>query len=165
VQRDHGVGLHTRVVGAEHQVFDGLLVVQDHLRFQRILAFGSLAERDQPLGVQAAVGVALQLRRGPRQVDQQAVEHVPGESARGGLRGGRAAHGVQLLAQVLRKVGRVVRLVLLQERWLVSHWAALVARLGDVGANLSPSRGHGHVIGRRGCAPSGFGLLCADGGG
>jgi hypothetical protein len=53
-------GVTLGVRGVEHQVFNGLLVVQDHLGFQRVLAFGGLAEFDEPLGVEPAVGVALQ---------------------------------------------------------------------------------------------------------
>lgn len=65
MQGNEGVRAQAGGVGIAHQVFDGLLVVQDHLGFQRVLALGGLAELDQALGVEAAVGVALQLRRSP----------------------------------------------------------------------------------------------------
>jgi hypothetical protein len=61
MQGDDGLWRQARSAGVAHQVFDGLFVVQDHLGFQRILALSGLAEFDQALGVQTAVGVALQL--------------------------------------------------------------------------------------------------------
>ena len=61
MQGDERAGLGARMFGSEHQILDGLLVVQDPLRLQRILAFGRLAVLDQSFGVQTAVGVALQM--------------------------------------------------------------------------------------------------------
>ena len=85
------IGLHLSVFRLEHEVFDGLPVVQDHLGFQRVLAIGGLAEFDQAFGVQAALGVAFKVRRGPGEVDEQSVEDVFGEGARRGLISGGTA--------------------------------------------------------------------------
>ena len=60
-QSNDAIGRQLGVCRVEHQVINGLLVVQNHLGFQRVLAFGGLAKLDQPLCIQPAVGVALQL--------------------------------------------------------------------------------------------------------
>lgn len=58
MQGDDGVRCHSSMLRIEHQVLDRLLVIQDHLGFQHVLAFGCLAIGDQPLGIQPAVGIA-----------------------------------------------------------------------------------------------------------
>ena len=103
------------MLGVAHQIFDGRLVVQDHLGFQRILALGGLAEFDQPLGIETAVGVALQLRGCPGQINQQAVEDVAGKGARWGLVARVSGPGVQLVAQALRQISGLIGVVLLKK--------------------------------------------------
>jgi hypothetical protein len=51
-------------------------VVQDHLRFARVLAGGRFTVLDQALGVQPRVGVAFEFGRSPGEVDQQPPEHI-----------------------------------------------------------------------------------------
>src|SRR6266568_4564751 len=58
------------------QHFNRRLMVQDHLRFAPILAFRGVPKLDQVLGIEAAVGVAFETARCPREIDQQAVQNV-----------------------------------------------------------------------------------------
>jgi len=51
VQGDDGFRVDDRMPRVVHQIFDGGLVIEDHLGFQGILALGGLAEFDQPLCV------------------------------------------------------------------------------------------------------------------
>src|SRR5690606_28109182 len=60
---------------------DRSLVVQDHLGFPDISASSPLAELQKVLGIQPGVGVPFQATGGPRQIDQQAAQDVPRESA------------------------------------------------------------------------------------
>ncbi len=46
------VAVETDFVGLLDEQFNSRLVVQDHLRFQRILALGGLAQFEQALGFQ-----------------------------------------------------------------------------------------------------------------
>ena len=64
MQRDDAIGRDLRLTWIEHQVFNGLFVVQDHLGFQRGVALSGLAEFDESLGVEPAVGVAQRLGNG-----------------------------------------------------------------------------------------------------
>ena len=57
-----GEGVEIDLIDILDQHLDGDFVVEDHLGFLGILALCHLAELDQVLRVQAAVGVALQAR-------------------------------------------------------------------------------------------------------
>jgi hypothetical protein len=43
-----------------HKQLNSRLVIQDHLRFFRILAFGFLAKLNEALGIKPAVGIAFE---------------------------------------------------------------------------------------------------------
>jgi len=43
-----------------HKQLNGFLVIQDHLRFFRVLAFGFLAELNEALGIESTVGIAFE---------------------------------------------------------------------------------------------------------
>ena len=87
MQCDDGIRGQTCMPGIAHQVFNGILVVQDHLGFQCTLTLSDLAEFDQAFGVQTAISVALKLRRGPGKINQQAVENIACKGACGGMVG------------------------------------------------------------------------------
>lgn len=57
------------------QQLDGALVVENHLRLHRILAARGAPVLDQLAGIEQRVGVALDLARRPRQINQQAFEN------------------------------------------------------------------------------------------
>jgi len=57
-------------------------MIEDHLGFEPVAAFGLLAELDQPLRIQQRVGVALEATRVPRQVDQEPTKDLVRVSAR-----------------------------------------------------------------------------------
>ena len=52
MQIQNGVTVEADLVGLLDQQLDGGLVVQDHLRFQRVLALGRLAQLEQALSLQ-----------------------------------------------------------------------------------------------------------------
>jgi len=60
MQGNQGFRADERIPGIVYQVFDGCLVVEDHLGFQGILALGSLSEFDQPFSIELAISVAFQ---------------------------------------------------------------------------------------------------------
>ena len=61
MQRDEGLGIDANLFGVTNQIFNGGLVVQDHLGFQRILARCRLTEFDQSFGVEPGIGVTFQM--------------------------------------------------------------------------------------------------------
>ena len=83
MQVQDGVAIEPDMLGPLDQQVDGSLVVQDHLGFADVVAFGGLAEGEQPLRVQQRVGIALEAARVPGKIDQQA----PVELARIGTGG------------------------------------------------------------------------------
>lgn len=62
MQIENGVGKETNLSGFAHQQFDGGLMIENHLRLNRVLPFGRLPEIDQPFGVEAGVGIPFQAR-------------------------------------------------------------------------------------------------------
>lgn len=82
MQVQDGVAVESRLLGLIHQQLDGRLVIQEHLRFQRILAFGRFAQGQKAFGFEQGIGIAFQAARVPRQIDQQAIPDMPGISAR-----------------------------------------------------------------------------------
>lgn len=58
-----GILIESDFVGLFDQHLDSLFVVQHHLRLDPIFAFGDMAERDQVLGVEPTIGIALQSAR------------------------------------------------------------------------------------------------------
>ena len=92
VQIQDGVPVEADLVGLVNEQFDGCLVVQDHLRFPRVLALGGFAQLQQTLGFQQGVGVAFQTAGVPGQVDQQAAVDRPGVGTRWVLAVGRTAY-------------------------------------------------------------------------
>ncbi len=59
VQIEDRVAVEADFFRRADQKLDRVLVVEDHLRFESLLAFGLLAEVDQALGVEQRIGVAL----------------------------------------------------------------------------------------------------------
>jgi hypothetical protein len=62
VQGNDNLGIYTCVFSVAHQIFNSRFMVEDHLGFQRILAFGGLTEFNQAFDIKAAVGVSFQFR-------------------------------------------------------------------------------------------------------
>ena len=122
------------------QHFNRGLVVQDHLRFLRRLALGGLAKLDQPLCVEAVVGVAFEARRRPRQINQQTVQDGARVSAGRARIKRRVARLKQMrhlrTAQVCVAIGPVA----VEKFALVAHWPALAQRAAHV---VAYSRGGG----------------------
>ena len=71
--------------GGLHEELDRGLVIEDHLRVPGGLALGGFAPRDEPLGVEQGVGVALQAAGVPGEVDEEPVQDVPRERPNGRL--------------------------------------------------------------------------------
>ncbi len=59
VKIEDGVAVETDLVRGADEKFDRVLVVEDHLRFEAVPAFGLFAELDQASGIEQRVGVAL----------------------------------------------------------------------------------------------------------
>ncbi len=122
MQVQNGVTIETDFVGLLDEHFDGRLVVQDHLRFQRILSLGGLAQFEQALGFEQRIGIAFQATGVPGKVNQQtAVDRAcvgPGRT----FAVGRAAHFEQALTRVLRQVVGLVGPVVIQKGTLVADW-------------------------------------------
>lgn len=76
MQVKDGVSVETYLGSLFHQKFYGSLVVQYHLRFQGILAFGVLPEFQQSLGFEQRVGIAFESAGVPGKIDQQAIENL-----------------------------------------------------------------------------------------
>lgn len=62
-------------LGVVDQQLDGGFVIEDHLRFRRRLSLRRLAVLDQLPRIQQGIGVAFQIARCPRKVDQQPVKY------------------------------------------------------------------------------------------
>ena len=60
VQVEDGVAVESDLLRLAHKELDGVLVIEDHLRFDLVFSFGVLAEVDKALGVDQRVGVAFQ---------------------------------------------------------------------------------------------------------
>src|SRR5262249_37409840 len=68
-------------LGIAYKKRDRVLVIEDHLRFQAVLALRFLAKVDEPPRVEERVGVALEAARIPGEVDQQPAEDLLGIGA------------------------------------------------------------------------------------
>src|SRR5437867_2245015 len=77
MQVEDGVTIEADLSSLLDQEFDRLLVVQNHLRLQGLLAFGLLALGEEALGVEQRIGIALQTAGIPGQVNQQTAEDLP----------------------------------------------------------------------------------------
>jgi len=131
VQILQGVAVEADVLRLLDQHLDRRLVVEDHLRLELILALGSLSELDQVLGVEQAVGIALQAAGGPGQVDQQAVEDLPRIGAGGLVLRERTTQPMQVFAGRLGEIGRAVADIALQQLAAIPHRLALCQRAPD----------------------------------
>ena len=75
VQIENGMPAEADVRGRIlDQDLDGVLVVEDHLRFTPILALRLFAELDEARRIEQGIGVALQTTGVPGQVDQKPVQ-------------------------------------------------------------------------------------------
>lgn len=117
-----------QLVGRVDQELDGGLVVQDHLGLGGVFAFGRLPFFDELPGVEQRIGVPLQVRRGPGEVDQQSVQDVARVGSRRAFRVGRAADPCQLGDGTLRQVAALVGPVLVEELAPVAYGRALCLR-------------------------------------
>src|SRR5438093_195398 len=77
MQVEDGVTIEADLRGLLDQELNRLLVVQNHLRLQGILAFGGLSQCEEALCVEQRIGIALQTARIPGQVNQQTAEDLP----------------------------------------------------------------------------------------
>ena len=107
-----------------HKKFDGVLVVQDHLRLDVRLTRRLFPEGDQSFRIQERVGVPLQAAGVPRKIDQQAVQNLFRIGARRpGPRGWRADLP-KMRALGGCKIRRMVGPVLVKEAVLIPRWLA-----------------------------------------
>ena len=60
MQVEDGIIIETHLDSLLHQKLYGGFMVQDHLRLQRILAFGSLPQLQQEFGFEQRVSIAFQ---------------------------------------------------------------------------------------------------------
>src|SRR5262249_22989863 len=114
-------------------------VIQDHLRFFRVLALSCLTEFDEPLCVQARVCVAFQATRGPGEVNQEARENVARERASSAAAVDWSPDLVQMSLGRPRQVCRAIRYVKVEEAMLVSNRLSTARRPRDVAENLASS--------------------------
>src|SRR5262249_61888034 len=77
MQVEDGVTIEADLSGLLDQELDRLLVVQNHLRLQGILAFGGLSQCEETFCLEQRIGIALQSTRIPGQVNQQPVKDLP----------------------------------------------------------------------------------------
>jgi hypothetical protein len=105
VQVQDGVTVESGVLCVIHQQLNRSFVVQDHLRLQRVFAFGGFAQCQQAFGLKKRVRVAFQTAGVPGQIDQQTIENLPGVGAGRTLASLRA----RCLRQALLQGGRKAR--------------------------------------------------------
>lgn len=88
MQIEKGEGVETDLPCLSDEQLNRGLVIQNHLRFELVLAFCSQTFLDQVLGIEPRVGVALQPAGRPREIDQQPVHDVARVGAGGTFRRG-----------------------------------------------------------------------------
>ena len=154
VQVQDGVPVETDVPGFLDQQVDRGLVVQDHLRFTRVLAPARLSEFQQALGSQQRVGVAFEAAGVPGEIDQQPVTDRSRIGPGGTLATGGTAHFEQSPASVEGKVEGLVRPVAVEERPVVSDGSPVL----DGRTHRPPDRlafgGDGNIVFANPCIPS-----------
>ena len=55
---ENGIAVEPDLLRLAYKEFDGILMIEDHLRFDLILALGLLAKIDQTLGVEQRIRVS-----------------------------------------------------------------------------------------------------------
>ena len=108
------------------------LVVEDHLRFESLLALGFLVQFDQAFGIEQRIGVALEAARVPGQIDQQPVQDLPGVGAGRLVADHRPPHSLEALTFRLREIEGLVGPVRIEERSVIADRAAPRRRLPDI---------------------------------
>src|SRR3990172_4389820 len=107
------------------------LVIQNHLGFPSIFAFGALSQFQQALGFEQGVGVAFQTAGIPRQVDQQSAEDLTriGPSRTLTVRG--SPQFEETLPSIRREIETFVRPVRVQKRAVISDRLTILKRLAN----------------------------------
>ena len=70
MQVQDGVTVEADLAGLLHEQFNGGFMIEDHLRIARAFALGALAQRQEPLGLEQRVGIALEAAGVPGKVDK-----------------------------------------------------------------------------------------------
>ncbi len=103
------------------QHFNRRLVVENHLSLLRVFSLDHLSALQQALGIKQGIGVALQAARVPRQVDQQAVQHLPEIGSRRLVLFLHLPQRSQFHTDFAGHIGGLIGFVELQQICLVSH--------------------------------------------
>ena len=130
------MAVEANVLRTLDQNLDGLLVVQNHLRFAPVLALRLFAEFDETRRIEQGVGVALETARVPGQVNQKPTQYPLHIGARGLFAQLGRTDLPELCPLLLGEMEGFVRTIGIEELPVIPDRPPRCARLPDVVPDL-----------------------------
>jgi hypothetical protein len=145
VEIQERVRVEPDILSTINKEFDSRLVVQDHLGFAAVFAFGLFAEFDEVFCIEPRVRVPFEATRSPGEIDEQPIEYRSCVRASRSLAFFDRSECAKTISNVLSQVERLSWTIGLEKPSLVACRLSLLYRPSDTRSNVFPRLRHRHV--------------------